>query len=173
MNHKVSQSCDRLLAWVLAEDFCGWDLFDGLNSRLFQATSLARSPLCRLAWIQFFKTSPVNFRVIAKVPKGLGLFASALLRLGRKSDAEALLLRLLNLTTKGYCGTSWGYNFDWQARAFYVPKGKPNVVTTVFVAQAFLDVYERTGCEKWLRPARDAAAFIVKHLVLEPGPCFG
>jgi len=29
--------------------------------------------------------------------------------------------------------------FDWQARAFFVPVGTPNMVTTVFVANAFLD----------------------------------
>jgi len=46
------------------------------------------------------------------------------------------------MTYSGYYGTSWGYNFDWQARAFYVPAGTPNIVTTVFVANSFLDYVE-------------------------------
>ena len=157
-------------------DYAGWDLFDGLNSRLFKASPLQKSRLFRLAWIQFFKNAPINFRAIAGVPKqrnpkGLGLCASALLRLGRTSDAEGLLLDLLAISSCGYSGMSWGYNFDWQARAFFVPKGKPNLVTTVFVAQAFLDAYEKSANEKWLAPALGAATFIAENLVLEPGPC--
>jgi len=178
MNQEVVESCDRLLGWVLNEDFSGWDLFDGLNSQIFQATPLSKSRLIRLAWIQLFKKSPLNLRSIALVPKdynpkGLGLFASALLRLGRTSDAEDLLLKLMSMQSKGYAGTSWGYNFDWQARAFTVPKGKPNMVTTVFVAQAFLEFYLKTQDERWLEPVRGACAFILNHLVLEPDFCFG
>jgi hypothetical protein len=177
-NQIIAQSCDRVLDWVLEEDFCGWDLFDGLNSQLFQLTPLARSRYCRLAWIQFFKKSPLNFRVPTLVPKeynpkGLGLFASGLLRLGRSSDAENLLINLLTQKSSGFLGMSWGYNFDWQARAFFVPKGKPNMVTTVFVAHAFLDYFQKTGDDKWLAPARGACSFILEHLTLEPDFCFG
>ena len=162
---------------MLEENFRGWDLFDGLNSRVFSTSPLTGSRFCRLAWIQFFKKSPLNFRRIAGVPKeknpkGVGLFASALFRLGETSYAERLLDQLLGMRASDYSGHSWGYNFDWQARAFFVPKGKPNMVTTVFVAQAFLDAFERTGDEKWLEPARGACTFIMENLLMEPGPCF-
>ena len=30
----------------------------------------------------------------------------------------------------------WGYNFEWQAKAFNVPLGTPNIVTTYFVSLA-------------------------------------
>ena len=174
----IIQSCDKLRARVLQDECCGWDLFDGLNSKLFQALPLSRSRYCRLAWIQLFKKSPLNLRALAYVPKdhnakGLGLFASALLQLGRTSDTENLLDQLLKMKASGYAGMSWGYNFDWQARAFFVPKGKPNMVTTVFVAQAFLDYFQKTGEEKWLAPARGACAFILEHMVLKPDFCFG
>jgi rhamnogalacturonyl hydrolase YesR len=172
----LNKSFDRLLEWILSEDFCGWDLFDGLNSQLFQATPFARSRIFRLAWIQLFKNSPINFRFITSVPKGLnskglGLFASALLRLGRTSEAERLLITLCQLQTANYSGTSWGYNFDWQSRAFFVPKSKPNIITTVFVAQAFLDAYQKTGEPKWLMPAQGSARFIVDNLIMENGHC--
>jgi hypothetical protein len=178
MDEIVSQSCAKLLTKVLQDEFCGWDLFDGLNSRLFQAMPVSRSRYCRLAWIQLFKKSPLNLRALSCVPeernaKGLGLFVSALLRLGRTLDAEDLLVKLLDMKSSGYTGMSWGYNFDWQARAFFVPKGKPNMVTTVFVAQALLDYFKKTGDEKWLALARDACSFILGHLVLKPGFCFG
>jgi len=162
---------------VVGTDFCGWDLFDGLNARLFKSTPLSRSRFSRLAWIQLFKNSPVNFRIITKVPKernpkGLGLFVSALLRLNKTEGAKKLLVELLAMRCAGYSGSSWGYNFDWQARAFFVPRGTPNMVTTVFIAQAFLDAFEKTGEETCLDPAREACTFIRENLLLEPGPCF-
>jgi hypothetical protein len=37
---------------------------------------------------------------------------------------------------------NWGYSFPWQTRTILVPKGAPNLVCTVFVANALLDLYE-------------------------------
>ena len=143
------QSLDNLNSYCLSQAYKGWDLFDGLNSELFQKSPLNKSRVCQLAWIQLFKRSPFNFRSITRVPKGynakgLGLFASGLAAQGRMEEAGRLLEQLSRMTCKGYAGVSWGYNFPWMARAFYVPEGKPNMVTTVFVANAFLDFAERT-----------------------------
>jgi len=175
------QAFDALSVYVKDQDFKGWDLFDGLNSRLFQATHLAHSRFMRLAWIQLFKRSPINFRWLTVVPegynaKGLGLFASALLALERKDQAKDLLDRLKGMTCAGLPGVSWGYNFNWEARAFYVPQGKPNIVTTVFAANAFLDHYKYMKDDESLRLADDACEFILKSLILhedESTLCFG
>ena len=170
-----------LAAYVSRLDFRGWDLFDGLNSKVFQATPLYRSRILRLVWIQLFKRSFINFRPLTAVPKGynakgLGLFASGLLAQGQISEGEELLDKLKAMTCADYPGASWGYNFDWEARAFYVPQGKPNIVTTVFVANAFLDYFEQTGDSEALALAVAACEFILKSLVLhedEGGLCFG
>jgi hypothetical protein len=61
----------------------------------------------------------------------------------------------------------WGYHFDWNARAFFVPKGKPNVITTIYVAQALYALSEVTNESKYLDPAIDSAHFIVKTLYKE------
>nr|WP_241214456.1 hypothetical protein [Vibrio alfacsensis] len=47
----------------------------------------------------------------------------------------------------------WGYHFDWKARAFFVPKGKPNVITTIYVAQALYALSKITGENKYREPA--------------------
>ena len=73
-------SLKSLKSYCEAENFKGWDPYDGLNSRLFQALPfLKESALCRLVMIQSFKRSPVNLRRLAMVPKehnakGIGLF---------------------------------------------------------------------------------------------------
>ncbi len=159
----------------------GWDLFDGLNSRLLKATPLYRIKLLRLAWIQFFKRCSVNFRSLALVPKGynakgMALFASGLLLQGKVEESEVLYTQLQGMTCKGFSGISWGYNFDWESRAFYVQQGTPNLVTTVFVANSFLDYFDRTGDKEALQLARGACEFLLKHLILfedTESLCFG
>ena len=62
------------------EHFKGWDPYDGLNSRLFNAIPfLRKSAFCRLVMIQGFKRNPFNLRRLALIPKqhnakGIGLF---------------------------------------------------------------------------------------------------
>lgn len=167
---QIPAAFKKLELFVEKEAYKGWDLFDGLNSELFRDSFLYRSEWLRLFWIQLFKRSPINFRQIAKVPKGfnpkgLGLFASGLLYQGRSDEAEKILTRLEDLKCTGYNGVSWGYNFDWQARAFYVPAGKPNIVTTVFVARAFFDLFDFTGSSAALEMGMEACRFIENHLI--------
>jgi peptidoglycan/xylan/chitin deacetylase (PgdA/CDA1 family) len=174
-------SFQALVDYCKRNDFVGWDVFDGLNSRIFLNSPFYRSKLLRLAWIQFFKRSPVNFRRLAFVPqgsnpKGLALFAMSFMAVDNMPEAKVLLDRLQGMKCEGYDGISWGYNFAWQARAFYVPKGKPTMVTTVFVANAFLDYYDITGDIEALGIAINCCEFILHNLVLfeeEEKLCFG
>ncbi len=166
----IENSHRSLHNYIRQEEYKGWDLFDGLNSKLFKNSSFYQSRLFRLAFIQLFKRSPINLRKIALVPKSynakaLGLFASALTYCGYKNEAKKLLKRLQKMACFGYKGVCWGYNFDWQARAFYVPVGKPNMVTTVFVANAFLDYFDSTGDSTALDTGIKACEFIVSHLI--------
>ena len=64
----------------------------------------------------------------------------------------------------GYSGNCWGYNFDWQAKAFFQPKNTPTVVATTFISQCLLDAYEITGEDQLLNMARSACDFITKDL---------
>ncbi|MFK7779185.1 MAG: hypothetical protein QM501_13850 [Gimesia sp.] len=170
-----------LSKYCKSNEYRGWDLFDGLNSKMFLTTPLYRSRLLRLIWIQFFKRSFINLRPLTLVPKGhnakgLGLFASGMFAQGKINEAEQMLEKLKVMTCSDYPGSSWGYNFDWEARAFYVPQGKPNIVTTVFVANAFLDDYKLTNNDESIRLADGACEFILKSLILhedENSLCFG
>ncbi len=131
--------------------YAGHDPFDALNSRLFRATPFKRSRLARLAWTQAFKRSPVNLRAPASVPaernsKGTALFALAALSrfratrdAGNGQEARALLDDLLAARVEAKHGAAWGYNFDWQGRAFYAPKGTPTVVPTAFAVRALTE----------------------------------
>ena len=180
VQESIKSSFGRLRAWCEAEEFKGWDPYDGLNSRIFQALQLGRVRFFRLAWIQLFKRSPLNLRPLTGVPKahnpkGLGLFLTAYCNLYATSGDVTLLPtirmladRLVTLQSPGYSGACWGYNFDWQSRAFFLPKYTPTVVVTSFVACALLDAHEATGEARYLETARNAAPFILKDLNRTP-----
>lgn len=180
---------DNLKEYCEKENYKGWDPYDGLNSKLFQAIPLLKkSAICRLIVIQGFKRCPVNFRPLALVPKeynakGIGLFLQGYCNLYKAVEAnntlekdlgsqEQLLIQikelaelLISLQSKGYSGACWGYNFDWQARRLFLfPKYTPTVVATNFCATALIDAYEVTGEKKYLDVALSAAGFVMKDL---------
>ena len=123
--YKLKKYCER-------EDFKGWDPYDGLNSKVFQALPLLKkSAVCRLVVIQGFKRCPINLRKLALVPKeynakGIGLFLSGYCNLykviekhperekelGSKQECRQKITELANLLialqSKGYSGSCWG-----------------------------------------------------------------
>ncbi|MDC0362102.1 hypothetical protein OAN12_03575 [Halioglobus sp.] len=180
----IENAFGALKAYCESEGYKGWDPYDGLSSKIFQATPLKNWRLARLAWIQGFKRSPVNFRKLLRVPKehnakGIGLFLSGycnLYRLARRGDSrfgdESELLEritsladlLLTKQNTDYSGACWGYNFDWQSKAFYLPKYTPTVVVTSFVVEALLQAYEITSKKSYLEAASSSADFVINDL---------
>ena len=187
MNDKddlIMRAYQSLLAWCRARNFSGYDPFDGLNSRLFNSLPFKNSRTARLVITQGFKRLPVNLRPLAfvpagKNPKGIALFALAALadvRRARQSEitteshvleapARNLLNELLGLQLTSASGASgWGYNFDWQGRAFFAPQGTPTVVPTAFAVRALTEGYDALGDENYLSIARSACEFIRQDL---------
>ncbi len=189
MYSDILNSFKALKKYCEKEQFKGWDPFDGLNSKVFQAIPfLKRSALCRLIVIQGFKRLPFNLRRIAAVPKahnakGLGLFLSGYCNLykaverrpelaesiGSKSVLKKQIVELaellISLQSKGYSGACWGYNFDWQSRRLFLfPKNTPTVVATNFCATALMDAYEIVKDEHYRDIALSSADFVLKDL---------
>jgi uncharacterized protein YyaL (SSP411 family) len=173
---ELEQAYETLAAWCRARGWAGHDPFDGLNSRVFQATPLRRSRVARLAWTQAFKRAPFSLRAPARVPvgrnaKGTALFALAALSRFRATgageaerEARELLDELLAARLEGGSGAAWGYNFDWQGRAFFAPQGTPTIVPTAFAARALVEASRAFGDARYLRAARSACEFILRDL---------
>lgn len=183
----------RLRDYCEAEDFRGWDPYDGLNSRFFKALPfVGRSAICRLVWIQLFKRNPVNLRRLFGVPKqhnakGIGLFLQGYCNLWRLVSHDPSLANvlgtcaalekrivslgelLLAMRAPGFSGAAWGYNFPWQCRReFLFPAGEPTVVATQFCAWALLDAAEITGRSDFRDVALTSADFILRDLRTTP-----
>jgi len=173
----ITQSFNKLKDYCEKEEFRGWDPYDGLNSKVFRFFQFHRIKFFRLAWIQLFKRSPINFRRITLVnkgynPKGLGLFLTGYCNLYKIEPKPEyfkkinwLANKLIELKTPGYSGVCWGYNFDWQARGgLFFPTGTPTVVATTFAAYGLLDAWEITNNKEFYDVALSSADFVLNDL---------
>lgn len=177
MENLYATSLAKLKAYCEQEGFKGYDPYDGLNSRFFQALPLVpRNRFLRLVWIQTFKRSPLNLRKLVGIekefnPKALGIFLSAYCQLYRHTRQAADLEKInffagkiLAAVSPGFSGACWGYNFDWESRAFFQPKFTPTIVASSFIANALLDAYDITGEARLLDTARSTCEFFLKDL---------
>lgn len=182
----INNSFKILKTYCENEEYKGYDPYDGLNSSLFQSLPFIRkNSFCRLAWIQLFKRLPFNLRQFVGIKKdynakGLGLFLTAYCDLYRldintlrslnlshceiKYIIKFLADKLLELKSNGYSGACWGYNFDWQARAFFQPIGTPTVVASTFIGYALLDAYDILKDELYKDVAISVKDFILNDL---------
>lgn len=182
----VLNSLDVLHGYIEAYDFAGYDPYDALNSPFLSALG-AHHKYIRIAFTQFLKRSPVNVRPLLSVarghnPKGLGLFLWGYAKLcARAKDplylgqieklldyldgckTETMLDSGLRRNDKG-SGHGWGYNFDWQSRAFFIPKYTPTIVNSAFIGHALLDTWKLVGNERARHMALPIATFILNEL---------
>ena len=174
-NLDVKPHIEKLRKHIEANDFAGYDPYDALNSPALRLLS-SRSKYLRIFFTQLLKKLPINLRPILGIkkglnPKALGLFLWGYAKLYAVSKDPSYLqtiyqlLDLLEETkSKGYSGNCWGYNFDWQSRAFYVPKYTPTIVNSSFVGHALVDTYRLTGLERALNMALSIPSFILNDL---------
>jgi hypothetical protein len=172
---EVETVAQKLLAYCRANDWAGYDPYDALNSKLFEVLPALDSRVPRLVLTQLLKRSPINIRSFLLVPKtenpkAIALFLSALLKspaLSAQSGVDLvdqLADRLVALRSADTPYCCWGYSFAWQTRTVIVKRAAPNLVCTTFVANAFLDLYERCRRQEHLAVAVSAAEYILNEL---------
>lgn len=157
------------------EQYAGYDPYDTLNSPLAGVLSLG-SRFGRIALTQFGRRSPVNFRPLLLVrkgvnPKALALFLEGSVKLYKTlqddrylEDTRILVQKLADLRSPGVSGSAWGYNFPWQNRFQCLPRYTPTIVNSSFAGHALLDCYETTGNQAALDLAMSVPDFFLKDL---------
>jgi hypothetical protein len=163
---------ERVLQTARADRYEGYSKHDGLNSPVLAGLA-GGSKLTRLVAIQVVTRSPVDIRPLlgvrkARNPKGLSLFARALLARHRMTGSAAdaaqareLLDWLMAHPSAGFEGLCWGYPYPWQDVGFFAPRDFPNRVVTSFVGQALLDGYETLRDDRYLDAAARAVSFLL------------
>ena len=168
----------QLAAYCQTNGWSGYDPYDALNSRFLDLLPLLDSRIPRLVLTQALKRSPVNIRRLMLIPKtqnakAIALFLSGYAKLssrqmpGHAQVVTELVERLIDMRSADQPYSCWGYSFPWQTRSTLIPRGAPNLVCTVFAANALLDAYERFGDARCFRMAISAAEFILTDLYWE------
>jgi hypothetical protein len=173
---------ERVFETARGDDYFGYSKHDALNAPWLERLA-GESRVRRLAAIQLVMRSPIDVRPMVRVskarnPKGLSLFARALLARFRMTGAEqdaAEAGRLLDWLIEhpspamrgagngndGLPGLAWGYPYPWQDVGFFAPRNFPNRVVTSFVGQALLDAYETVGAPRYMQAATDVVRFLL------------
>ncbi|MCS7245351.1 MAG: delta-aminolevulinic acid dehydratase [candidate division WOR-3 bacterium] len=163
----MEQVLKLLLKYAKLEGFKGYDPYDALNSPILKF--LGFNKYLRILFTQTIKHLPFNLRKLLLIkkdynPKGIGLFLSVFSKLQDIENYYILRNLLLNLSSKGYSGYCWGYNFPWQSRVFYLKPYSPTIVNTSFIGHAFLDAYESFENTNDLKVATSCIDFILNDL---------
>lgn len=172
---QLYKSIGHLSDWLERNDYRGYDTFDGLNARFMRPLTFERKFL-RTVLQQGVRRFPLNLRPLLGVQKsystkGMGFLARGFMRLHAstgeqawRDKAEFALQWLIDHQSEGYSGSCWGNHFDYQSRAFYLPKGMPTVVWTSLIGHAFLDGYNQFNKEQYLHIALSACEHILRDL---------
>ncbi len=171
----IDKQIAALAEFIECRNFAGYDPYDALNSPVIRALTFGQK-YGRIAWTQVMRRLPVNLRPLLLVPqehnpKGLGLFLGGYTKLYRSDPQPAYLKKihylldlLADLRSAGHVGSCWGYNFDWQSRAFFIPKHTPTVVNSSFIGHALLDTWEIVGEQRAFDMALSIKDFLLQDL---------
>lgn len=169
------ESLKRLDGWVERNGWQGFDPFDGLSAPFARKLTL-EIPILRIALQQTVRRLPMNIRPFLGItPKhnnqAMGYFASGYLHWYALTMDQQFLDKALYCLAdleKNRCpkfvAYAWGWEFDYQSRGYYEPRGVPTVVWTSFITHAFLDAYELLHDPHYLDVAYSVCDFIINEL---------
>jgi hypothetical protein len=172
---QVRASLLRLSAWLEANDYKGYDTFDGLNARFVRPLTFEH-PLLRILLQQGVRRFPINLRPILGVrksrsTKGMGFLVRGFIRMHKVTGEEAWAQKaesglqwLVENASPGYAGACWGNHFDYQSRSVFEQKLSPSVVWTSLIGHAFLDAFDHFQKEQYLEVAVSSCEHVLRDL---------
>jgi hypothetical protein len=175
---KLENATNKLIGYILREGYRGHDPYDALTSPLFRLPLFKSSKLIRFGTQQVLKRFPLDLRKLLFVPKGynpvtLGLCIQGYAYLmeaypenKEKYEEQILFLieELEKLSSEGYSGICWGYDFDWEARYAKIQAYQPTVVATGIITNALYECWQITGIQKCADLVISASHFVINDL---------
>ncbi len=167
----VSKSLRKVQRWVEEHNYRGYEPFDGLSS-WFRPLTFGNVFAERLL-MQSIRQCPINLRPIMGVTpkdstKGRGYMAWGYLYLYRAlgqpeylAKAEACLDWLDAHKCPRFENHSWSNHFDFSSRGGKYTKDDPIIVWTSSIGQVYLEAYEQTRNERWLKIAESVSRWIL------------
>lgn len=175
----ISPDVQDLLDWFEEQGLSGWDPYDIQDSYLFRLIEAKLPRLPRKIIIRLLSEIAYHFpyssRRLLGVKeqvnnKSLGLLLISYAKLYRITKnnvylfkAENIVETLLNGTSVGFEGKSWGYPFVWKS-PIELPINTPSTVVSSIVGAGFFALYEATGTDRYLSICSDICHFFEKSL---------
>jgi rhamnogalacturonyl hydrolase YesR len=168
---RVNASLAKVQSWVERSEYRGYEPFDGLSS-VFRPLTCGNLMAQRVL-MQLVRQSPINLRPILGISrkestKGRGYMAWGYLYLHKATGdraflqkAEACLDWLDQHKVPRFKDHSWSNHFDFASRGGVYTKDDPIIVWTSLIGQAYLEAFEQTRNERWLRIAESACRWIL------------
>jgi len=169
---KILKSIKSVEKWVEANDYKGYEPFDGSSSFLRPLT-FGNLFLDRLL-IQLIRQSPINLRPFLGIKPldstiGRGYMASGYLTIFKltgnnkyKNKAVNCLEWLIENKAPGFADYSWGKHFDVAGRGGRYSKLEPITVWTSIIGLVFMDAFEILGAPKYLEVSESICKWILE-----------
>jgi hypothetical protein len=170
--YQIRRSLDAVQGWVERQDYRGYEPFDGLSS---WARPLLRGNIFAERLLQqLIRQSPLNLRPALGVTpkestKGRGYMAAGYVTLYQITKDRQYLERarlclewLDKQKVARFSHHSWSNHFDFASRFGRYTKDDPIIVWTALIGHAYLDAFEATGFEWFLRVAESVCNWILE-----------
>jgi hypothetical protein len=173
---RLSAALDRTESYVVKCDYRGWDPYDALEAPYWSWPGLRSARQVRWAWQQVVKRSPVVPRSLLGIRPGRNPVTLALCLQAfadrdnaggspaRRDRAASLVSEIAKMSTPGWSGPCWGYDFFWEARYCSNPRFQPTVVATGLVANGLWEAHKEWQIPLAADLIRGAAEFVVRDL---------
>ena len=170
----VHNSLSDALEWVENQNFKGYDPYDGPNSQVLN-NLISKGGRSRFYIQQLFKRLPINLRSQFQIkkgynPKALGLLLSVYSKMYKLDPKEKYIdlceriIKILIRTKSNFSNLSWGYNFDWIGKEFFLKKYNPSIVVTSTVIRGLFDFYHISNNEQIIKMIASSSKFIMEDL---------
>jgi hypothetical protein len=172
---RLATAISAVGTWMKQRDYAGYDPFDLLNSPFFSGAWARRFPFSLAIRMIGSRYGGIRLRRLLRVREGINAKALGLVLAGYCDSAgsdpsaaqevryiKACLRALRSPDERAYC---WGYNFDSVAlRSTTLLADKPNIITTLFCANALLDMADTFGDKEADFMGCSAGEFIARRL---------
>jgi rhamnogalacturonyl hydrolase YesR len=170
-SEEIRRSLTVLQEWVEQQGYRGYEPFDGLSSwaRPLACGNLFAERLLQ----QLIRQSPLNLRPMLGVKpqdstKGRGYMASGYLMLYRVTNRQEYLDKAIDCLewldkhkVARFPHHSWSNHFDFVSRGGRYTKDDPIIVWTALIGHAYIEAFEVTGNEWFLRIADSVCNWIL------------
>lgn len=168
---EILKSLDRVARWVEKHEYRGYEPFDGLSS--WARVLAGGNQFCERLLQQIIRQCPWNLRPLFGVSrkestKGRGYMAWGYLALYRATRQQAYLDKaehclewLDRHTVARFEHHSWSNHYDFVGRGGGYTKDDPIIVWTSLIGHAYLEAFDVTGRDWFLRVADSACRWIL------------